>query len=148
MDPVETPIDPLAWIGAERNLLTSFTDTQTSAATELDTSIADFQVKIDDCSKAEAQFTSDLATIAGSLNSNAIQHTLAELVDADAKIVAKFEQLENHILQNNQSAKILADTLSQSRNTIQQVTASRTAISGKIDKYNRVINAFRSYQKQ
>lgn len=151
MDPVGTteapPINPLEWIGAERSVLTAFADTQAQAVKDLDTSIADFQEKIDDCSKAEVQFTSDLATIAGSLNSNAIQQTLAELVDADVKIVAKFEQLEQHILQNNKNAKVLADALVQSQDTIQQVAASRTAIAGKIDRYNRVINTFRSYKK-
>ena len=140
-------IDPLSWISAERQLVTTFVTTSTQAADDLAGSIADFQNEIKAEADAETQFTNELASLSAAVNPASIAQTLQDLSSSDSAITASFSQLQSSILQNNQAATSLAQKVASVSDSVQQIEQTRTTLQGKIASYRGVLGTFRTFGK-
>ena len=140
-------IDPLTWISAERQIVTTFAATTAQAAETLGGALADLQNDIAAENDAEAQFTNALASLSASVNPASIAQTLQDLSSSDAAITASFGQLQSTILQNNQAAASLANTVASVADSVSQIGVVQSTLQGKIASYRSVLGTFRTFGK-
>ena len=139
------PIDPLAWICAERQVVSTFAATNAQAESDLSGSVAAFLTDIQAEQAAEAQFTDDLAAITLAVNPAVISQTLQDLSTSSAAVDTAFSTLQTAILMNNQAASNLVQQIAIVSPVAQQVAQNQSALDGKIASYQSALRTFRTF---
>ena len=138
-------IDTTSWATNERETIRSFMQSQAQASADLSQNVLAFQADMADLKAAEIKFADDLAALATTLDSDAIDASVLGFQTASVDVDAEFSTLQSLILENNAAASSLANEITVASSNIDLLNATRASLGANVVNYSKVLGSFRSF---